>query len=350
LLGRTAITMPTFKCYPIDDKDTIWLYCPSYAAAISFCVFFGVTTLAHIIQASVFRKPFAFVLIMGGIWETGGYAFRILSVRHQLAQGYFIGQQLLIILAPLWINAFVYMVLGRMIHFYLADDRVFGVRARRITLMFVLFDITAFLIQATGGMMINSAYPAHVQKIGMNTYMAGIGVQIFFICVFMTLAAKFQRLVKVEDFYSDLDSTRVESPDMNTHNHPPKSARQAVRLLFVIYGVLLLIIFRNIYRLIEFSAGVESSITRHEWYTFVFDSVPMLSCLIIFNIFHPGHVLRGPRSDFSEENRQKKEEKKMKKMAKKGSKDEKKAEMLMQRLERKEAKRARKEEKRQNTL
>ena len=70
----------------------------------------------------------------------------------------------------------------------------------------------------------------------------------------------------------------------------------------------------------------------------------MLSCLIIFNFFHPGQTLRGPRCDFSEENRQRKEEKKMRKKAKKSAKDERKAEVLLEKLEKKEAKKARKQE------
>lgn len=334
--------MPQFECYPIDDDDTLWMFCPSYGAAIAFCTLFGLTTLVHSLQGFLFRKPFTFVLIMGGIWETAGYVFRTLSVRDQHNEGFMTAQTLLIILAPLWINAFVYMLLGRMIHFYLDKDQVFGIRTRRITLMFVCFDIMAFLIQATGGTMLNSTNPARIQKLGMDVYMAGVGAQIFFILIFLALAIQFSRLVKKEDFYSAIDS--------DTQDHPPKSARQALRLLYVIYAVLLLILFRNVYRLIEFSAGIESSITKQEWYTFVFDSVPMLLCFVVLNVFHPGKVLRGPRSDFSEENKQRKELKKMKKAAKRAGKDEKKGEILMQRLAQKQEKKARKESRRQNTV
>ena len=280
--------MPSFKCYPISDPDTLWNYCPSYAGAIAFTVFFALATTAHITQAFIFRKPFALVLIMAGIWETLGYTMRILSVRDQNNSAFFTAQQLLIILAPLWINAFVYMLLGRMVHFYLANDRIFKIRARRITLLFVLCDIISFLIQATGGMMINSEYPASTQKIGMNTYMSGVGVQIGFICIFLTLAAQFHRLVKREDFYSCSSSSDLTST-------PPKTAAQAIKLLYVIYAVLTLIVFRNIYRLIEFSIGVQSSITRHEWYTFVFDSVPMLLCLVCLNVFSSWTGVEGPK-------------------------------------------------------
>ncbi len=97
-----------------------------------------------------------------------------------------------------------------------------------------------------------------------------------------------------------------------------------MHLLYVLYLVLGLIIFRNIYRLIEFSLGVESSITTHEWYAYVFDAVPMLFALLVFNVYHPGRVLRGPRSDFSEENQMLKQHKKDKKAAKKQVKVDKK--------------------------
>lgn len=94
--------MPNFKCYPISDPNAQWEYCPSYAAAIAFSVLFGIVTVGHTIQAILYRKPFALVLIMGAAWETAGYIFRTLSVEHQLNETYSTAQDLLILLAPLW--------------------------------------------------------------------------------------------------------------------------------------------------------------------------------------------------------------------------------------------------------
>lgn len=39
------------------------------------------------------------------------------------------------------VNAYDYMVLGRMIHFFLPEQKILKVAARRVTLYFVLFDI-----------------------------------------------------------------------------------------------------------------------------------------------------------------------------------------------------------------
>ena len=300
--------MPHFKCYPISDPNSQWEYCPNYGAAISFCVFFGITAVAHILQAIILRKPFAAVIVMGAAWETAGYGFRIMSVRQEENSTYSDAQSLLILLAPLWINAFIYMILGRMVHFYLDRDRIFGIRARRITLMFVLFDIASFIVQAIGGVMAQPSQSISVQHTGLHVYIGGVGIQVFFICIFLTLAIQFQRLVKKESFYEHMPPS--DGNEEASSSAQKKSARQAVRLCYVLYGTLALIIYRNIYRLVEFSAGVHSSITMHEWYAYVFDALPMLAARVVLNVFHPGHVLRGPRSDFSEQNKELKEEKK----------------------------------------
>ena len=101
--------MPNFKCYPITNPNSQWNYCPSFGAAILFSCLFGITTIIHLIQAIVHKKSFAWVIIMAAAWETAGYIFRILSVESQLNSTDATAQQLLILLAPLWINAFAYM-------------------------------------------------------------------------------------------------------------------------------------------------------------------------------------------------------------------------------------------------
>lgn len=321
--------MAPFQCYPIDDPNAQWTYCPSYGAAIAFAALFGIVTVTHTIQAVIYRKPFALVMIMGGSWEIGGYVFRALSVRDQLNSSLFTAQQLLILLAPLWINAFVYMLLGRMIHFFLVEDRIYGIRARKITLMFVLFDITAFLVQGAGGSMTSSENTLDTQKLGIHIYMGGVGIQLAFILIFLVLAIRFQKLVKQQAQYNPIDQSHpLYAPTKTTNN--------AIFMLYTIYCVLFLIVFRNIYRLIEFSLGIFSSITTHEWFTYVFDSLPMLSAILIFCVFHPGKVLRGVNADFSEENKERKR-------VKKAAKDSKKEEKRNAEQEKKAAKRAAKE-------
>lgn len=44
--------------------------------------------------------------------------------------------------APLLTNAFAYMVMGRMVYNFTAQAKIFGVKAWRFTLCFVLLDAT----------------------------------------------------------------------------------------------------------------------------------------------------------------------------------------------------------------
>lgn len=91
---------------------------------------------------------------MASTWETLGFTFRILGARDPRSSGWATGSQLLILLSPLWVNAFVYMVVGRIVYFWLPEKRIWGIRATSLTRWFVWFDIIVFLIQATGGMML----------------------------------------------------------------------------------------------------------------------------------------------------------------------------------------------------
>lgn len=324
--------MVSIKCYPQSNPDVVWDYCPSFAAAILWIVLFGSTTTSHVVQAFWYRKSFAWVLIMGGLWEVGGYVARTLSTMHQLSSCIYIAQFLLILLAPLWINAFIYMVLGRMIHFFLENDRVFGIRARKITLIFVLFDITAFIVQCAGGSMMSGKQGKSTLDIGLGVYCGGIGLQLLAIFIFMVISARFRQLVQrqtnsLEQSFED----RIEHTAHDIGYNCAPWSKAGSRLLYALWTALGFIIFRNIYRLVEYTLGFDSYIVRHEWFAYVFDAVPMLAAMLTLNILHPGKVLQGSQSGFSEDD-------KAIKLAKRAQKQKKKDSKAKTRQTRKEAK------------
>ncbi|KIW93834.1 uncharacterized protein Z519_05149 [Cladophialophora bantiana CBS 173.52] len=261
-----------------EDDSIAWVYCPSFGAAVLFAVLFALSTIAHIVQALRFRKKFCWTIIMAGLWETTGFAVRSYSAREFRGLGHFIPQQLLIILAPVWTNAFVYMVAGRMIHFLIPDKKVVGISARRLTLIFVMCDILSFLIQSSSSSLMSSDNYSTV-KIGIKVYMAGVGVQEFFIVLFSILAGRFQNLMNRIDLISP-------SP------YPWR------RLLYTLYAALGLITVRIIFRLVEYTDGEYSHVASYEAYFYCLEALPMILSLFIFNIVHPGIVLVGPDSEF----------------------------------------------------
>lgn len=329
-------------CLAQDDPNQAFEYCPSLGAAITLSVCFGLITIIHIFLAAKHRKPFCWVLIMGAIWETSGYAIRSFNITRQADPNIYTAQFLLILLAPLWINAFIYMTLGRMIHFFLpaGGDRIFGVRARRVTKMFVWFDITAFLVQLAGGLM-SSGTDIKTTKLGLKIYTSGVGLQLAFIAIFCGIAIQFQQVLKRQDVAQSRHlALQALEPHQNNYHRTPEGPETrydgrtfttAKPLLITIWLALSLIILRNVYRLIEYAMGGVNgnTITRHEWWMYVFDAVPMLAAMVVLTAYHPGRILQGERSDFSAED-------KLKKQQKKAGRLEKKAEKQM----RKEAKKA----------
>lgn len=124
-----------------DDEDNYWDFCPSLPAGILFAVLFGLTTGFHIFQARKYRNVFAWTIIMGGLWETASFSIRGVSIQNQESQALYSTHFILFLLAPLWINAFAYMLLGRMVYFFLRDQKLYRIRAQRMTLYFVGLDI-----------------------------------------------------------------------------------------------------------------------------------------------------------------------------------------------------------------
>jgi hypothetical protein len=88
------------------------------------------------------RRGFCFVIIMGGLWETLSFAFRVISVHKPTTKGIYDASFLLLIISPLLINAFDYMLLGGMVAYFLGSDtKVSGIRGSKMGAIFVCFDI-----------------------------------------------------------------------------------------------------------------------------------------------------------------------------------------------------------------
>lgn len=79
---------------------------------------------------------------MGALWEFVALLFRAMSINDPTNQPYNRTTFVFLILAPMWINAFDYMVLGRMIYFYLPEKSLARIPGRRLAVYFVVADIT----------------------------------------------------------------------------------------------------------------------------------------------------------------------------------------------------------------
>ncbi|PSN64980.1 RTA1 domain-containing protein [Corynespora cassiicola Philippines] len=280
-----------------DACNAYFPYHPSLPAAFMFAISFAVVLMAHVIQGMFYRKVpkrFTWVVIMGAVWECGSFIARTISTRHQQEVSLIAISQLLFLLAPVWINAFVHMILARLIYFYHPDRCIFGIDAPRISTYFVWADILSFLIQAGGGSLLGPEQSAKEQDIGFKLYMGGVSLQQVLIICFLVLAVKFQ-----------IDMYKSEG-EGSTHYGRIGWQKQ----VWCIYCVLGLITLRIIYRLVEFADGLNADGTfmKHEYYIYILDALPMFLALLLLSLYHPGKVLLGPDSEFPKLTKREKQE------------------------------------------
>ena len=133
---------PTYPVVPaLDDPNNQWSFCPSLGAAIFFACIFGLTTLLHIYQGIHYRKLYTVVVIVAGTLETTAFVTRSLSIQYPTSVGLWGTWFVLVLISPLWINAFVYMIMGRMVWNFLEGKKLGGIPARRFGVYFVALDI-----------------------------------------------------------------------------------------------------------------------------------------------------------------------------------------------------------------
>ena len=113
--------MSSHACAAVTTPDTLWVFCPNFGAAYAFCIFFGLTFLSHVLQGVYHRKAYAWVIAMSALWQTIAYAFRIVSISTPASLGNYAAWFVLILVAPLWTNAFVYVSLCRLLEEILTD-------------------------------------------------------------------------------------------------------------------------------------------------------------------------------------------------------------------------------------
>jgi hypothetical protein len=153
---------------------TFYYYTPSSPAAGIFVGLLGVSTLLHFYQLVRTRSWFMIPFLIGGIRkfiyseasvalifishvafcslvETIGYVGRLLSSIEapDYTKGPYIMQSALILIAPAFLAASIYMTLGRII-FMLDGEKCSLIRLKWLTKIFVTGDVLSFLMQASG--------------------------------------------------------------------------------------------------------------------------------------------------------------------------------------------------------
>ncbi|WKT45531.1 RTA-like protein [Fusarium oxysporum f. sp. vasinfectum] len=250
---------------PPGTCNAHWNYYPSFAAAVVFALLFAALTGVHIWQAARYKKTWCWVIIMAGIWETMAFTFRAISTKHQQSTGVLLTFNIFILLAPIWVNAYAYMTLGRMVYYFIPSQSLLRMPAATLAAIFVGLDILSFIVQLIGGSMSGPGSPPDEQMKAVHIYMGGIGLQEFFIVIFVVLCFLFQKKM-----------------------HTIERQNQGIKA-FVTSGLG----HASLHAILLTS----HDLFTHEVYFYILEAAPMFLALLAFNAVHPGRIMTGPNSD-----------------------------------------------------
>jgi hypothetical protein len=111
---------------------------------------------------------------------------------------------------------------------------------------------------------------------GEKIVIAGLALQVATFVVFLVAALDFQLRMRKKF------GAAASAPSPNV---PWK------RMLYILYSVSTLILFRCVFRLVEYAMGNASYLIAHEWTLYCFDAVPMFLVLVLLLVFEPTRSL-----------------------------------------------------------
>ncbi|KAF8854727.1 RTA1-domain-containing protein [Acephala macrosclerotiorum] len=244
---------------PFNEPYKFYHYNPFFNAAIAFIALFSLTTLLHFIQIWRGRSWNFIPFVIGHIFESLGYAGRAINGKESpdWKTRPYIMQSLLLLLAPAFFAATIYMILGRIITLISGESRSV-IKVKWLAKIFVSGDILSFLTQSGGGAILARATTSSKQKLGSWIITAGLEIQVFFSG---TPHVDLRLLI-----YRGVASS-------------------------ILYVVSALIMVRSVFRIIEYIQGNDGILLKKELYLYIFDVGLMLLVMLILNNWHPSLVL-----------------------------------------------------------
>ncbi|KAM0750053.1 RTA1-domain-containing protein [Meredithblackwellia eburnea MCA 4105] len=259
------------------DNWHYYAYNPSKTMPIVTAVLFGACFFVLLFQMFRTRSWYMWAFTLAALGECTGYIFRRISVDHPTGRGaaliWFILQSLWIILAPALMAASHYMCFGRLITY--VGEKYSPVRAKKVTWIFVVFDVISFVVQGGGGSLYSSDN-VKLYKPAKAILVCGFLIQIISFGIFGVFAILYQ---------------------IRARRAGEKEGKWTV-CLYTLYLGCALILVRGIFRTIEFGSGSGGHgylLDREAWY-YGLETLPIFVCTILFIISHPSRYIPSDRS------------------------------------------------------
>ena len=257
--GAVPITISTFYDYD-----------PVYGILVAAAVIFGLQSLILTVQSLRSRTWFLLWLVVFTACEFGGYvSFAIFD--HSPTLSSYLGQLIMIILAPNFVTLVNYVVISRVLPWAGFEPKsLLARRGNLVPAFFLSSDLLCLTLQSIGGSQLSGAHhngqlDEHKYDLGKNFNLVGISLQLMFQSVFALLA-----------IYIYV-------------NMPDRAVKRELRWTWLCMLItMVLVSMRNIYRIVEFAGGQHSAIDQTQVPYMVLDLLLMLLTGLTFIVLDLG--------------------------------------------------------------
>lgn len=307
LLASENIMSAATELAQIAYLDNMYRADLNMGANVFFCVIFGLVMLWHFIVGGIFQYWYFFCMFgIGSGLDFGGYLARSVSAADESAINPFLVQIIVLTIAPAFIMAGIYYLLGREIVYL--GPRFSWLKPRWFSYIYITCDVISLVIQAIGGGMAATALADNKDTdSGTHVMVAGIAFQVLTMSTFIivggnfALRSWFRALPEVKFSVSNFLSLFFnvgKANELYRHLEPeynPDFAhvrnRKLARFVFpAIFTSTVMVYIRCIYRLVELAEGWTGYIIRHEAFLFGLDGAMIFLTCFIFVPFHPGFL------------------------------------------------------------
>ncbi|RDW78302.1 hypothetical protein BP5796_06154 [Coleophoma crateriformis] len=248
-------------------------YLPSIPGNVAFAVVFALSLALQLFLGITYRTwGFMFAIGAGTAGEIAGYVARIMMHSHSASESWFLINLALLSLSPAFLTAAIYLCWARMVVVY-GEEKSF-VRPRTYIMVFCSFDFVAVSLQVTGGV-IGSISTSITRQTGVNIMLAGLGLQVLSLVLFVLACTKFG--FRVSRVHNSMD---------------PLPSVATTPLFFCFCGAMatatFVFLIRSIYRVVQLCHGFEALMANDQAAFMLLDNAMVAFAVVALTIFHPG--------------------------------------------------------------
>ncbi|KAF8230781.1 RTA1 like protein [Tricholoma matsutake] len=262
-------------------------YLPTRWITILFLVLFTTSTFIHTGQAIRYRMWWLFpTMVVAGSTEMAGWAARVYSSYKPTVFTAYLLQMITTSLAPTFIVAANFVILGHIIK--RVGPQYSRIPPRMYTIVFTTADAFTLAIQGAGGGIAGSNAGNHAKaNNGAHIMLAGICVQLSIMLVYAVVATEFFMRYAND---SPIREARRSSESLTASKRGPMSGNLRLMASALILSTVLLLV-RNLYRVVELTNGWNGRIISTELYFNVLDGTMIVIAMYTINLVHPGAFL-----------------------------------------------------------